>query len=58
MDTKAKEIIVNKMERKELKEVFQCSDAALSQALNGRTNSKLSRLIRTYAANKLNGVVI
>lgn len=58
MDTKVKEIIVNKMERQELKKVFQCSDAALSQALNGRTNSKLSRLIRTYAANKLNGVVI
>ena len=58
MEEKNKAIILNKMQRKKLKEQFKCSDAAISQALNGRTSSKLSRLIRTYAANKLNGVVV
>lgn len=58
MDYKSKEIIINTLQRKELKSTFGCSDAAITQALKGKTSSKLSRQIRSYAANKLNGVII
>lgn len=51
-------IYLHHKQKEELREKFHVSASAVSFALRFRGNSMLSREIRVYAVNQLNGYVI
>lgn len=46
-------IVLRKGTRKEVREMFKCSESALSMMIHFKWNSMTARRLRSYAVNKL-----
>lgn len=51
-------IILRKGTRKQVKEVFKCSESALSMIIHFKWNSLTARRLRSYAVNKLKAIPV
>ena len=47
------QLFMDRQKRKKLKEKFQLSDSAISEAIHFKSNGKTAREIRAYAVNHL-----
>lgn len=48
------QLFMDRGKRKKLKDKFQLSDSAISEAIHFKSNGKLARSVRSYAVNVLN----
>ena len=48
------QLVMDRGKRKKLKDKFQLSDSAISEAIHFKSNGKLARSVRSYAVNVLN----
>lgn len=53
-----KRIVIDRGQMKEIAKLFQCTDMAVSMALNFKRNSLLAKKIRMVAIKDFDGVII